>query len=161
MTLLAANFQRMIDEQKARKEARKKKKKKGKKMKTIKVYKFNPETGQDEFIEIKTPDHGTLEEMFKKYGNDFRYFCAMYPLETHPELRLWGGRWRPYELFPDKEIAKKKLDEDLEEYTSGSYWTNLEDILEGNPHLNPLGMFSDHIAWIDLKYNCILVEKAG
>lgn len=159
MTLLAANFQDMIDEQKAREESHKSRKKK-RKMKKIKVSKFNAEKGIEEMTEVETPDTDTFEEMFKRYGNDYRYFCAMYPLEHRPEHRLYGGRWRPYELFPDRKKAEEELDKNPREYPYGTYWVTREHLLRDNPHLNPLRRFADEIAWIDTEHSCIVVENA-
>jgi len=142
MSLMAQNFHRMIQEQKEREKRRKKKRN----TQIIKVWKYDPDIGRERLVEVETSDSGTLREMFEKYGNEFRFFCAQYPVGE-------------YELFPDRGRAKIEVRKNKKLY---DVWNrrNEEDLLTSNNQLNPLRFYSEHTAWIDLDNDVILVERA-
>jgi hypothetical protein len=136
-------------------------------LKTIIVDKWMPwkDPGRDAKDQvIKTPDHGTFEEMFKRYGSTYRYFCAQFPV----------NHTREYPLFPDKEKGEEFLRKYPERIFGILYWDilertktpeELEQIIQNklngsDSHLDPLTKYGQNRAWIDLEHNVILVEHA-
>jgi hypothetical protein len=136
-------------------------------IKTITVDKWTPskEPGFDEYdVKVQTTDYGTFKELYEKYGNSFRYFCAQFPVNHH----------REFPLFPDPDKAEAYLRANPEKVFGKHSWmlmnmnrtpeeveAMIQSKLKGSdPHLCPLIRYGNNTAWIDLTHNVILVEHA-
>lgn len=136
----------MIEEQKARAESRKRREKRAKKLKKLKVWKYTD--GFERRVEVETPDHGSLKELWDKYGTGYDYYCAQFP----PEY---------YQIFCDPDKARKHVEDNRDKYEYQLRKKSVDQFIKDAAKFNAVKYYGDHTAWIDLKHNVILVEKAG
>jgi len=145
--LISRAYAEMLEQQKRRKKQAKKARRH-----TIKVRKYDPTVGYEVLTEVETSDHGTFTEMWKKYGNEYRYYCA---------------QCYDFPLYPDPDEGRKKKGTRQKRKFQRFDWMKGGTLVESESEqpvwemqTNCLAMYGTHTAWIDEQKGIIWVERA-